>query len=128
MGLFLNTEKSRFNRPGPVRMFLPAWLLGAPRLTSREGDARADGASAIALGAAIVPGGATIALGAGAVAAYGTITGLVIGSAAIGNNLYNIATNGYAAVTASDSTAQGAAVNAVKQASANFTSDAITAF
>jgi hypothetical protein len=86
------------------------------------------GATALALGAAAIPGGATIALGLGAVATYGTLAGLVVGSAAMGNDLYNIATNAYAAVTANNSTAQAAAVNATGQAAANLVSDGVAAY
>ena len=64
------------------------------------------GASVVALGAAAVAGGAEIALAAGAVASYTTIAGLVVGSASLGNDLYNVATYGYGWATSQNSGAQ----------------------
>jgi hypothetical protein len=58
----------------------------------------------VSVGATLVAIGATaaaapeIALGAAAVVTYAAIAGVVLGAASIGNDLYNVATSGYAAV------------------------------
>jgi len=86
-------------------------------------------ASLIAIGAAVVVDAPVIAVGAGAVATYASLAGVLVGSASMGNDLYNVATNGYTAVTAvGGSAAQTSAKTAAEQALAMLANDTVTTF
>lgn len=56
------------------------------------------GSTLVLVGAAAVGAAPEIGLAAGAVATYSALAGVVIGSAAMGNDIYNLATNGWTAV------------------------------
>lgn len=86
-------------------------------------------ASLIAIGAAVVVDAPVIAVGAGAVATYASLAGVLVSSASMGNDLYNVATNAYTAVTAvGGSAAQTSAKTAAEQALASLANDTVTTF
>jgi hypothetical protein len=85
------------------------------------------GAGLVACGAAIVPGGAVIAAGAAAVATYGALAGVVVGSVAVGNDLYNVGTNTYDYLVAPPGSAQqAAALGSIERSAATLAADTVT--
>ena len=86
------------------------------------------GSGVIAIGAAAA-GAPVIAAAAGAVATYAALAGVLVGSASMGNDLYNVATNAYDAVTLPPgSPEQTTAKNAAEQAATTLANDAVTTF
>jgi hypothetical protein len=87
------------------------------------------GATVIAIGAATIAEAPVIAAFATAVATYSALTGVVIGSATIGNDLYNVGTNVFnATVAVPGSGPQDAALNSLEQSSLTLTNDIVTTF
>jgi hypothetical protein len=87
------------------------------------------GATVIAIGAATIAEAPVIAAFATATATYAALAGVVIGSATIGNDLYNVGTNVFnACVAVPGSGAQDAAINGLEQSSLTLTNDIVTTF
>jgi hypothetical protein len=87
------------------------------------------GASAIAIGAVVVVDAPVIAAGATALATYASLAGVMVSSASIGNDLYNVGTNISVAITAMPgSAAQVSAIKNAEQAGITLVNDVIIAY
>ncbi len=84
------------------------------------------GSTVVALGAAAA-GAPEIALGAAAVATYAAVAGVIIGSASIGNDLYNVGTNVSKAISTYGTPEFAAAENDAVKAFGALASDTVNA-